>query len=201
MKRSLIITVVFYLATSLSAYAQTPATDAAADKKCASEMKKAKEKAAKDKECQKDATDFAGKLTTQIELCKDFRALKRTCRQAKRASVKVCKAAKKDCRRANKVCKSKCKRGRKGKNCRRACSTPHRKCKAQARSFKKKCKAQARAEKKKCKAAAKATQEFVVCKDARKLTRKALGKTVKCAGKYFSKPVMICISELFKKEE
>ena len=59
----------------------------------------------------------------------------------------------------------------------------------------------ARAEKKACKNEAKTTQAYAVCKDARKLTGKAAGNALKCAGKYFAKPAAICVAQLFSSSE
>ena len=64
------------------------------------------------------------------------------------------------------------------------------------RQTKRGCMKATRAQRKACKKEAKTTQAFAVCKDARKVTSKAAGNALKCAGKYFGKPAAACVAEL-----
>lgn len=61
---------------------------------CGDALKKAAEKAAKDKDCQKDAKNVLSLLSKQIQICKDFRKMKQKCRAAKQASIKACQGKK-----------------------------------------------------------------------------------------------------------
>jgi hypothetical protein len=73
-------------------------------------------------------------------------------------------------------------------------------CKKAARAAKKSCKKEARSARRQCKAAAKKSDGFAFCKDARKLTTKALGTSLKCAGKHFGPAVLFCVGTLFSSE-
>ena len=175
-------------------------TDAQTDKKCGQLLKDAFNEAKKDKECRKDAINIFKALGKQFGECREFRQLKRACRQAKRSEMKTCrgakKAAKRNCKAEFKACKSRCKKGKNGKACRKTCTANKRSCMSAARNAKKSCAQAARAAKKACKAEAKQAPAFAVCRDARKVTGKAAGKAMKCAGKYFAKPVGQCIKGL-----
>jgi len=174
------------------------ASTASAD--CQQMLKEAAEQAAKDKDCQGDAKNLGKAFAKQFGICKGFRDLKKKCRRAKREATRACKstkrAGKSSCRNAKRDCRSKCKRGRKGRSCRKSCNSAKRNCMKNVRKAKRSCKKAARVEKRACKKEAKTTQAFAVCKDARKVTRKAAGNALKCAGKYFGKPAAACVAEL-----
>lgn len=147
---------------------------------CKSEMAAASKSAAKDKQCQKGAKSLGKKFAKQLSICKAYRKILKGCRKAKRAE-------KKECRQEKKACKKGCK-GLKGK--------AKRKCKKACRAAKKKCKKSARDTKKACKKEAKTTKAWAVCKDARKMTRKAAGALFKCAWKHYRKAAGVCAKEL-----
>lgn len=183
MKKIALLSSIFLL--SLTVWASNSFAD------CQSAMKDAANKAKKDKKCQGDAKKAAKAFAKQIQICKAFRALKRSCRKAKKACKKSARKIKRACTRA---CKKKCKFGRKGKACRKAKRACKRNCRKAKRASKRICRKSKRA----CKRAAKQTPAFAVCKSARKLTRKALGNGLKCFGKYFIKPALICVGELLR---
>lgn len=147
---------------------------------CIKLLKRATAKAAADPECRTKANDLFVSCKEQIQICEDFRNFKKECRHAKSKAKSTCKNEKRD---QKKECKKK-----KGKS--------KRKCKQKMRQDKRECKKDARQEKRACKNDAKNTKEFEVCKDSRKVTRRAAGDAAKCAGKYYSVPVAVCIAEL-----
>jgi hypothetical protein len=175
------------------------ASTASAD--CQQMLKEAAEQAAKDKDCQGDAKNLGKAFAAQFSTCKDFRSLKKACHQAKKKASRTCKATKRSgkstCRNAKRDCRSKCQRGRKGRSCRKSCNSAKRNCMKTVHRAKRSCTKASRKQKRACKNEAKTTQEFAICKDARKITRKAAGNALKCAGKYFAKPAAACVAELF----
>lgn len=167
----------------------------AQDGKCKQLYKKGTDGIKKDKQCKDDAMNVFKKLGAQIRTCKAHRNNMKACRRAKRAAKKICRKKKKVCKNVckdtKKACLKSCK-GKKGKakrKCKKACRKAKRKCKKVCRVDHRPCKKAAKAAKRACVKAAKSTAAFAVCKDARKLTRKATGRLFKCAWKHYSKAV------------
>lgn len=147
---------------------------------CITSFKKAAIKCAADPKCRKAASELLKKFKEQVRLCKKYRGMLKSCRKAKKAEKKACKQGKKEC-------KNDCK-GLKGK--------AKRKCKKECRKEKRDCKKKARQAKRACKDEAKATKEFAICKDGRKMTRKAGGRFAVCALKHFGPAAIKCAAAL-----
>ena len=99
------------------AFAFVAFTSQAQADSCMDAVKAGGQAAAKDKDCQKDATNLLGKWTSQIRTCRDHRKNLQSCRKAKRAAKKDCrklkgaaeKQCKKDANAAKKACKNEAK--------------------------------------------------------------------------------------------
>lgn len=159
---------------------------------CQSAMSAAAKKAAKDKRCQGDAKKAFKAFGKQFRICQQFRDIKRVCLKTKRSCAKTAREIKRTCAGP---CKKRCRWGRKGRACRRAKRACKRKCNLAKRAAKRICKQSKRA----CVRAAKQTAAFNVCRNARRFTRKALGNSLKCFGRYFIRPALVCVAELFSK--
>lgn len=165
------------VAFGLLSFGSTPKAEASI---CVASFKKAAVKCAADPKCQKAAAELLKKFKEQVKLCKAYRKMLKVCRKAKKSQKKECKAEKK-------ACKNNCK-GKKGK--------AKRQCKAACRKARRQCKAAARQTKRACKGEAKATKEFAICKDGRKMTRKAGGRFAACALKHFGPAALKCAAAL-----
>lgn len=172
MKRTLLMAFGITFLFSLSAFAQ--------GEQCSNALETSAKAAANDAECKKDASSLLNTFKGQMKTCENFRKMKKECRLAKRGAKKECRNDKRD---EKKECKKK-----KGK--------AKRQCKKRVRQAKKACKQDARKEKRACKDEAKHSAEFEVCKDSRRLTRKAAGKAAKCAAKHFKGAAKVCTQEI-----
>ncbi len=90
----------------------TYTTQAQADS-CQSQLQDGAKSAAKDKECQKDATNLFRALGKQINTCKAHRQALKSCRKVKRSAIKDCRklkgAAERKCKKEARAAKRACK--------------------------------------------------------------------------------------------